>query len=430
MNILQWLLIEKRLLSCKKTHEFPFVLLSIFQKVLKCQQAIAYRKTGKRYKVETALHVSQVDHRSPLISWLELEFLPALPDEDFALIDVPKHSELPHLQQYKKILHLKLDNTPKNTMAVMCFLPSDLSESQTTLVRLLVDNVGLIYQNLKQAKRSRKWLSAKWSISYRLLLYICVIASLFFIKMPATVLAPAEVSPVRPELVSSSIDGVIKKVLVTPDTKVTKGQQLILLDDIVVKNKLMEAKQAYQVAHQRYLKAYRNAFTDQKSKHELALLQNKIKQAAITKKHYQQLLQRTVISATMDGIAIFSSPNELIGQPIKIGQRIMLLADPHKKVIDFWVPIDNIVNVDSQHALTVYPNLHPLQAISAQLIYINPIAQPMPDGQLGYFGQATFKDGTIKLGEKGMIKLFGERVSLAQLFFQRPLRYFRQLVGI
>lgn len=428
MNILQWLLIEKQLLGCTNPTDFHFTLLSVLQKTLKCQQAVIYQKKLGKFLIKNAMHVSQIDNSSPLILWLENEFLTSIDNEQPAILEVPIIDNLSMLQQYKKIWHLPLIKNAQQNYGILCFLDNIPSEKDITLMTMMCDNISLLYAKMHQQTQKR-WHSI-FSSPKKLSLIGLAIVVFMFIKVPQKVLATAEVSPVQPELISASIEGIVKQILVSPDERVNKNDKLVLLDDEVIKNKLSEAVQEYNVAYARYLKAYRNAFTDQQSKNEIQLLKNNISQAKIKQNYFEDLLSRTVISASKQGIAIFSSPNEFIGKPVRVGQKIMLLADPDNKIIDFWVPVDNVVNIDPNQSLVMYSNLQPLHAIEAKLKFINPIAQPMPDGSLGYFGQATFTDPSITLGEKGTLKLYGEKKSLWLLLFQRPLRFVRQSLGI
>ena len=428
MNILQWLLIEKQLLSCTNPSDFHFTLLSVLQKTLKCQQAVIYQKKLGKFSIKNAMHVSQIDNSSPLILWLENEFLTAIDTEQPAILDVPPVGNVSMLQQYKKIWHLPLIKNAQHNVGILCFLDNVPSEKDITLMAMMCVNMALLYEKMHQHTQ-KKWRQI-FSSPKKIAIIGLVLLSVMFIKVPQKVLATAEVSPVQPELISASIDGIVKQILVQPDEPVKKNDKLVLLDDEVIKNKLSEAAQEYNVAYSRYLKAYRNAFNDQQSKNEIQLLKNNISQAKIKQTYFEELLSRTVISASKEGIAIFSSPNEFIGKPVRVGQRIMLLADPNDKIIDFWVPIDNVVNIDPTQALVLYSNLQPLNSIEAKLKFINPIAQPMPDGSLGYFGQATFNDKRVTLGEKGTLKLYGEKKSLWLLLFQRPLRFVRQSLGI
>ena len=251
-----------------------------------------------------------------------------------------------------------------------------------------------------------------------------------FIKLPQTILAPAEVMPIKPELVAPSVDGVIKKLLVLPNQVVKKGQKLVELDDILIKNKLEEATQKLTTNKARYLKAYRNAYLDPSARNELVILKNEVQQARIEQAHYQNLLKRTVISAQKEGVALYSSPSEFLGKPIKIGQKIMLIANPLKTKINFWIPIDTIVTINQTKPLVLYPNLHPLATVKAKLQYVNPIAEAMPDGTLGFYGQAQILKGDIQLGEKGTIKLYGPAKPIWALLLQRPFRFLRQTLGI
>ncbi len=259
---------------------------------------------------------------------------------------------------------------------------------------------------------------------------LLLIGLLGFIPLPQTVLATAEISPVDPEVVTTTMDGFIKRIAVKPNDKVNKGDVLFVLDDIMIANKLEKAEQALKSSEQRYMKAYRNAFHDTEAKNNIIDLKNEVHLAKLDKAHYQSMLSRTVIRANQAGIVLYSSPNDFLGKPIKVGERVMLLASPQKKKVSFWLPIDNVVSINKAKSLVLYPNLQPLNSIACQLNYINPIAESMPDGALGYSGTASLDSEQVKLGEKGTLKLYGKAKPIWVLLLQRPIRFLRQSLGI
>lgn len=424
MNALQWLILEQRLIEAKNSDEYPFIFLSILQKLLKCNIGISYKKTLKGYIITDAMHVSEIDRQSPTIEWMEKDLLPQLSNEaEVKTIDPPESINFGH-----QIIHLPISNNGNFEWGVICFINQQPSDGEMIFLKTACAHVAALYsKNFDKTLKSRlkKTLSRK-----KLLTMLLIVFLLGFIRLPQTVLATAEIMPIEPEMVSPSIDGVIKKINILPNEKINKGQILVELDKILIGNKLEEATQKLKTSKARYLKAYRSAYKDDQVRNELLVLQNEVKQAEIDKNHYTNLLARTSIKATQDGVAIYSSPSDFIGKPVKIGEKIMLIANPKYIKIDFWIPIDNIVKINKEKNLVLYPNLHPLDTVQAQLEYINPIAEPMPDGSLSFFGQAKILKGNIQLGEKGTLKLYGSPKSIWVLIFQRPFRFLRQSLGI
>lgn len=424
MNALQWLILERRLIEAQNSEEYPFIFLSILQKLLKCQIGITYKKRLNTFVVTDAMHVSEVDRQSTTIEWLEKKLLPTLSAKVETLTVEPPAS----LGASNHLLHLPIFCGDQFQWGVVCFIDKASSESEVVFFKTLSEHVGALYGRFIERKlnhRLDKYLAKK-----KLALALVGLFILGFIKLPQTILAPAEVMPIKPELVAPSVDGVIKKLLVLPNQVVKKGQKLVELDDILIKNKLEEATQKLTTNKARYLKAYRNAYLDPSARNELVILKNEVQQARIEQAHYQNLLKRTVISAQKEGVALYSSPSEFLGKPIKIGQKIMLIANPLKTKINFWIPIDTIVTINQTKPLVLYPNLHPLATVKAKLQYVNPIAEAMPDGTLGFYGQAQILKGDIQLGEKGTIKLYGPAKPIWALLLQRPFRFLRQTLGI
>lgn len=423
MNLKQWLIISEQLLEIKTPEEFHLTLVFVLQKLTQCQMCFSYTKTVQGFKLTHASHVSEIDRQAPLVEWLEKDYIPSLKPQ----FSCGESTTIEALPSCNHVIHFPIEEQGSITWGVVCLSSNSISEGEQQFLLMINNYINSLYKAMFRRKFSQqlKQFDRKNAV------WICVaILLLGFIRLPQTVLAEAEVMPIKPELIAPSIEGVVKKIHVLPNEQVTAGQKLLELDDIVVKNKLEEATQKLNTANQRYLKAYRSAYKDTKVKDELSILENEVKQAEIEKKYYTNLLERTVISASIDGIALYSSPSDFIGKPVKVGEKVMLVADPKQKKINFTIPVDSVTEIDPKKSLVLYPNLHPLSTVSAKLKYINPIAESKSDGSLGFTGEASITDGDIALGEHGTLKLYGPAKSIWVLLFQRPLRFIRQSLGV
>ena len=70
------------------------------------------------------------------------------------------------------------------------------------------------------------------------------LVGLGFLPVPLTVLAPAELVPIRPEVVRAPMDGIVAQVMISPNTPVHEGQVLVQLDERPLLAKLEVAEQS------------------------------------------------------------------------------------------------------------------------------------------------------------------------------------------
>lgn len=426
MKLLDWLLLEKRLRDSHLNEDFPFLLLHSIKNILPCSQAIIFKKDRLGIKVTHALHISEIDRTSPAIEWLEHHLIPNLDNEKVNLAQTP--IEAPDFfKPFPQMVYIPIGPNARHQLGLILWFAKAIDPKITPVLELMATSLSDIYKHKWQQTPPKKILPhlRKKHLS----IILAIILALGFIRLPQTTIATAEIAPNQPQLVSTSMDGIIQTVLVKPNQTVKKGDVLFTLDDIEIKNQYEEAKHQALVYKERYLKAYRNAFTDNDSKKDLAFLKSEIIQAKIKQKHYASLLARTQIKAKKDGVVLYGQLKDILGKPVQTGERVMLLANPKDKRIDFWLPMDNIVDIEKNQSLIFYPNLAPLSSVKATLDYINFIAHPMPNGQLGYFGQASLESEGGKMGEKGTLKLYGQSKSIWQLILQRPIRFIRQQVG-
>jgi len=255
---------------------------------------------------------------------------------------------------------------------------------------------------------------------------------LFLIPIRQSVLAPAEIAAKNPIVVSATVDGVIEKIFVEPNQFAKKNTLLFRLDSITLRNHHEQAEKAFLVAKEKYRKAYQHAFSDPESKAQLPILRTEVAKQLAEMNYTRSLLSRVEIRAHQDGIVIYSSIKDWIGKPVKVGERVMLIANPDKKELDIELPVDNAISLKPGSRIKLYLNVDPFNSITATLRYASYSAEPQADGQLSYHLKADFNPGEKipRIGLKGTAKIYGKKVSLFYYIFWRPISYLRRTFGL
>lgn len=278
------------------------------------------------------------------------------------------------------------------------------------------------------ATRSR----AQRLLRNRTLWFGAALAALLLMPVRLTVLAPAELVPLNPAVIRAPLDGVLDRILVTPNQAVKEGDPLFEFDRANLANRLQIAQRALATVQAEYRQKAQQALFDPASKTQLAVLQGQIAEKSTEVAYLRKLNERGVVTAPRDGLVLFDGPTEWAGRPVVTGERVMVVADAHAVEIEAWLsPADSIPLPDGAR-LTLHLNADPLKPVAGTLRYISHEAMARPDGTYAYRVRASLVPAGLppRVGLKGTAKLEGERVSLAYWMLRRPLAAARAWLGI
>ena len=274
-----------------------------------------------------------------------------------------------------------------------------------------------------------RWRALSWRT--RALVLSCLGLVLLF-PVRLSVLAAAEVSPLKPHPVTAPVDGVVARVLVVPNQTVRAGAALVEIDDTATRNRLLVAQKTLDVARADLTRSAGKAFADDASKSDLQLLDSRVRERRAEVAYLTELLARLKLVAPADGIALFADAEEWRGKPVQVGERIMTVADPSQVVLTIHVSPDDAVALDSGADVTMYLNISPLASYSASVVQASYETGMSAEGHPAYIVKAAFAAGEVppRLGLKGMAKIYAERVPLIYYLLRRPLRAMRYALGL
>lgn len=277
----------------------------------------------------------------------------------------------------------------------------------------------------------QRWMKRLGNRWVRVAVPLLLLAAMFF-PVRLSVLAPADVVPTDPLLVSSPLDGVVKTIHVKPNQEVKKGQLLYSLDDATLASRNEVAKKALAVAEADYLRAAQKAFSDAASKAELAMRKAEVDQKLAEVQYTEQLLQRLDVRAPSDGIVVFSDANDWLGRPVSVGEKIMTVADPARTEVEAWVPVGDAINLEPGAELRLFLNTDPTNPLPGRIYQTSYEAKMDPNNVLAFLIKAKFAQSSAppRIGLKGTAKIYGEGVTLGYYLLRRPLATIRQFVGL
>ncbi|MBF0440036.1 MAG: HlyD family efflux transporter periplasmic adaptor subunit, partial [Magnetococcales bacterium] len=273
-----------------------------------------------------------------------------------------------------------------------------------------------------------------WFSSHQMRIKLAIVLLLFLVcwfPVQQSALAPSTVVARDPTPVRAPLDGTLNAFHVTPNQMVKKGDLLFTLDAAVLNNKLEVENRTFDLIQQEYRQVLKQAVTDPESRIQKAVLENRLKKQFAEANGVRILLDRVQVLATRDGTAIFEDVHHWLGKPVPLGERILEVADPNAAELEIRLPVSDILVIETDAQVTLYPNMDPLTTWSGSVTRIAYEAQEM-EGVLSYLIKARFQADVPppRIGLRGTAKIQGRRTTLFYYLFRHPLARMRQQLGL
>ncbi len=257
------------------------------------------------------------------------------------------------------------------------------------------------------------------------------VAALGFLPVPLTVLADAKVAPTLPTIVAAPIDGVVKDIMVQPNETVEAGRVLVRLDTTELSAQRDGAAKHVAVLTADWQRLEQKAFTDDRARAEVSIARSKLAEGESDLAYAASRLGRADITAKAAGVVLLEDPTQWLGRPVKVGDRILSLADPQAVRLEIQVPVEDALVVNAGADVEFFLAISPAKPVRATLSRISYDARVMPNQMTAFLGEAVFETGATKprLGLTGTAKISGEMVPLAYMLLRRPLAHLRRVIG-
>jgi multidrug resistance efflux pump len=260
-----------------------------------------------------------------------------------------------------------------------------------------------------------------------------VLLALVLIPVPLTTLAPFEIVPRDPTPVTAPLDGVIAEIIPEPNALIQAGDVVFRLDKTELAATAEVASQRVSVAETRLSTARNGAFADLDMKRSVTTLE---KELELSKAEYDLAkgrLDRTSILALSAGLLIYSSRNDWLGKPVRVGERVMDIADAQHVGVRVDVGVHDAVALESGNSVRLFFDADPLRPRKALTYQKSYHAVERTSGQLTYTVRAEIEaDGAPvpRIGLRGTAQLIGEAVPLGFYLLRRPIAALRQYLGL
>jgi multidrug resistance efflux pump len=428
--------LEQVVLSAESLAETRYIIANETRKLAPFIQAILL--TGSEdelLRVAALSNISDVDRTTPLVAWAERlarhlsdtlpgravtalapeQLTPALRREwaDFAasqLLWVPLYVRDAHRQGVLLI--------SKN---------SPWSPQEQALLTHLACIYAFALQRFQKRPRWH-WQQArtrKWAALGALAL---VGASFYPVKL--SVLAPAEITPRDAFVVAAPIDGVVTGVQVLPNQLVQAGAVLAELESTDLKGIQDIAARTLDVTQAELRRAQQASFIDPLRKADLAQLQAQVDLKQREYQLAQSRRQKATLNSDRAGVAVVDDPQAWKGRPVRVGERIMSIADPTKVEVTVMVPVKDAIVLEPGNEVRLFLDTDPLRSLPATVQYV--VYESTLSGEWPAYKVRASLDVQVeppRIGLRGTARIYGLDTTLFYYLLRRPITAARQWLG-
>lgn len=436
--LIELLALQRTVQAASSEAQASFIIVNRTASVAPYDQATLLRgHEPAKLKVTRVSHVSEVDRTAPQVAWMErlaaqwsrrmdreaawacaCADLPADLQQDAADLVPPQLLVLPLRSARSACLGLLVlgRQTPWSDAEIA--LLDFLAASYGTSLEALQGRAG--WSLPKGLNGRAPWIAAG------------VLFAAGWIPVRLSVLAPAEVQPRAAFIVTAPFDGVISRVTVTPNQAVRQGDVLAHMEATDLRGAQEVSRKTLEVAQAELRRSQQAAFQDVRGSGDLAQLRAQVDLRRQELDYASTRHRNTELVSARDGVAILGDPDQWKGRPVKVGERILQIADPQQVEITVMVPVKDAITLEPGHEVRVFLDASPLDPLRARIHHAT--YEPVTIGQEApaYKVTAHLESAQLpaRIGLRGTARVYGERVSLAYFLFRRPLTSLRQWLGL
>jgi len=443
-NVAQLLQLEENCRNSEEIKELAYIIVNETRELVSYDQGVLISNMGNKLSVDAITDVSVVEATSPFTQWVNdvASSLVKLDNAD-SLHVVNVSNDLNEQQQSEmkdfsplNFLWLPLKMTRQGVEIeyyLLLFKHTPWQEKEKALLKHIASSYryflfSLYKSNFKIWRKSRSFLSKYAKI------FIIILILLMFLPIRLTVLSPLEVKAKDPIVVTSPLNGAIDSINVLPDQKVKQGELLVELENLDFKNSYNISERTFEVAKAQLHTTKQNSFIDYKLKSKIAGLAAEVKLKKAEMDFAKSQLDKTIIKADESGTVVINDPNEWVGKPVVVGEKILLIANQKKIQAQIMLPVTDAIFLNENALVKIFFDNDPLNTWHGKISQIYYEPELTPQNILSYKIIADFdqidENGYIpKIGLRGTAKIYSDEVSLFFYLFKKPITTIRQWIG-
>lgn len=428
---------EAELVAAASAAEAGFVAVNRLGMVLPYRLAVLLHPDALRgARVGSVSHLSEVDENAPFAQWLGRLVRLCGKEPVVVLTQATAPAELAGdwaewLPEQAVLCKLAAPGGGDLGWILVAF-DAEIDAPAVSLLQLACRQVSLVLAAWHGRSWRMRWRGQSRRTRTIPLIALGVAVALLLLPVRLSALAPAEVTPVNPASIAAPIDGVLARFNVAPNTLVKAGAVVASIDDTVVRNRYAMSVKGLDVARAEFARAGSKSFADDQSRSELLTLKARIDERGADVAYNEELLGRIQLRAPIDGLVIYSSPDEWVGRPLVTGERIAMVANPARASLTLHLPAEDAIDIEPGSKVRFYQNISPLDSLEAHVTETGYETQNTVDAGLAYVLRAEFETGAEppRLGLRGTAKIYGHYVPLGYYLLRRPLGALRRMLGV
>ena len=413
------LALQRQALEAKTQQALTHVMVNETLRLISYKQAIFWRKNENSVTLEKISGNAVLDEKGLFAQELKSTLVSLFSIKNEVI------KTFVHNQRSVAVVFLR---TPEDGLLGGLWLENDHDFSEAELQ--ILDELSVAYaQSLALCILRTKHSFFKMGRYKKIIFVVVLLAALCPVRQ--TITAPAEIVARNANYVTVPYEGMVEKILVDPGAVVEKDQILALMENSTLSARETMAAQALAVAESSLSRLRREALSSPDKKNDINLLESEIEEKKIEYTYAKQMKEDSEVRAPQAGTAIFSDAKKLEGKPARMGEVLMMIADPLDSELLIRVPVESLIPVEKSSQIRFYLNVSPFSGRQAVLKTIGYQASPDPDGLLTYKirGEVKDKEG-LRIGWQGTAKIKGEWTLLSYALLRRPLIAFRHLTGV
>ena len=376
-------------------------------------------RRGGRARILATSATGRADRNTPFAQWLEREVSPWLD------VGEATATELQGADTHTPLRHAFFAPFPDRNGGLLALNTNPLTAAATAQTERLAKLSGTAHaaRRRKPTNQGRRL----WPFA------LAGLGALLCVPVPMTTLAPVEIVPSDPFHVTAPFDGVVEAIRVSPYQPIRAGAELALMEPTRFRNEAAIADKEQRLALARARRADLASFGDPAAKAEIAIARAEAELAAARRDYALDNLARTRITAPRTGVAILADSDDWKGRPVATGETLFEIADPEAVELEILAPLDTGEPLTPGTQVRLFLDSDPTTPIEAAITRSAFRATEQPGGTMAFETRAEFTGGTtpaVRLGGRGVAKIYGEPAPLAWWLLRKPVNAARQMFGI
>lgn len=259
-----------------------------------------------------------------------------------------------------------------------------------------------------------------------------VLAALASVPLPSAVTAPVQVVAAHPQHVFSALDGVVSTLAVAPGQQVQAGDLLLRMDTRVLQKTVDEARQTVAVAQAELARVRAASHYDADARARLTVSQIDLERAELDLAFQLAQLERAELRSELAGQVMLEDPDRLPGAAVRMGERLLSIADTRATRLRIMVPLADFSLVDESAPVRISLDRSPLSAVDARVVRRGYSVQLSDDQLPSIEIDAHWIEPAPDVfpGARGTARIRGQNMPLIQQLLRKPLQTLRRAWGL